>query len=124
MSKTLTGLRYRLSPHPGQERILVQSMGACRWLWNWALDYRETLWLAARSAGAKGFGASVGYVNMSSLLPGLKDRFPWLANVPHHCLQSTLRDLDYAFEAFFKGRCGFPKYRRKGDGDSIRFPDP
>jgi len=124
MSKTLTGLRYRLSPHPGQERILVQSMGACRWLWNWALDYRETLWLAARSAGAKGFGASVGYVHMSSLLPGLKDRFPWLAKVPHHCLQSTLRDLDYAFEAFFKGRCGFPKYRRKGDGDSIRFPDP
>ena len=123
MSKTLTGLRYRLSPHPGQERILAHSVGACRWLWNWALDYRETLWLAAKSAGATGLGASAGYVHLSSLLPVLKKEHPWLAQAPHHTLQSTLRDLDGAFQAFFKGRCGFPRYRCKGVGDSIRFPD-
>ena len=124
MSKTLTGLRYRLRPHPGQERMLAQSAGACRWLWNWALAYREGLWLAAKSAGATGLAGSVGYGHLSSLLPGLKEEFPWLPKAPHHTLQSTLRDLDGAFQAFFKGRCSFPRYRRKGAGDSIRFPDP
>ena len=124
MSKTLTGLRYRLCPHPGQERILARSAGACRWLWNWALAYREDLWLAARSAGATGFRCSVGYVHLSSLLPGLKEQFPWLSEAPHHTLQSTLRDLDRAFASFFAGRSGYPRYRRKGEGDSIRFPDP
>lgn len=52
--KNITGLRYRLSPHHGQERVLVQACGANRWLWNWALRYREDVWLAAKSAGATG----------------------------------------------------------------------
>jgi len=123
MPRTLTGLCYRLCPHAGQERILARSAGSCRWLWNWALAYREELWLAARSAGATGFRASPGYVHLSSLLPGLKEQFPWLSEAPHHALQSTLRDLDRAFGSFFAGRSGYPKYRRKGEDDSIRFPD-
>ena len=124
MSKTLTGLRYRLSPNPGHERLLAQTAGACRWLWNWALDYREGVWLAARSAGAVGLRGSVGYVHLSSLLPGLKRQYPWLGRAPHHVLQATLRDLDRAFSNFFAGRTGFPGYRRRGDHDALRFPDP
>jgi len=124
MSKTLTGFRYRLCPHAGQERILARSAGACRWLWNWALAYREDLWLAARSAGATGFRGSVGYVHLSSLLPELKEQYAWLSEAPHHTLQATLRDLDRAYASFFAGRSGYPRNRRKGEGDSIRFPDP
>jgi len=124
MSKTLTGLRYRLEPHPGQARACAQTTGACRWLWNWALAYRETLWLAAKSAGATGLAGSAGSVHLSSLLAGLKAEHPWLALAPHHSLQATLRDLDAAFAAFFAGRAGFPQFHRKGDRDSFRFPDP
>ena len=124
MSKTLTGLRYRLCPNPGHEHMLAQYAGACRWLWNWALDYRQQVWLAAKSAGAVGLGGSMGYVHMSSLLPGLKSQFPWLAQAPHHALQATLRDLDRAFSSFFSGRSGFPKFRSRGVHDAIRFPDP
>ena len=124
MAKVLTGLRYRLCPHPGQERILAQSAGACRWLWNWALAYREGLWLAARSAGAQGLIGSAGYVHLSSLLPGLKQEHPWLSRAPHHALQATLRSLDQAFTSFFSGRSGFPRYHRKGEHDGLRFPDP
>ncbi len=121
--KSITGLRYRLSPHHGQERVLVQACGANRWLWNWALRYREDVWLAAKSAGATGLAGSVGYNHLSSLLVGLKEQYPWLKLAPHHTLQATLRDLDQAFAAFFAGRAGFPEYRRKGVGGSIRFPD-
>jgi putative transposase len=124
MSKTLAGLRYRLCPNPGHERLLAQSAGACRWLWNWALDYREGVWLAAKSAGAVGLRGSVGYVHLSSLLPGLKREYPWLSRAPHHALQATLRDLDRAFANFFAGRAGFPRFRRRGDSDALRFPDP
>jgi putative transposase len=66
----------------------------------------------------------VGYVHLSSLLPGLKSQYPWLARAPHHALQATLRDLDRAFSNFFAGRTGFPRYRRRGDFDALRFPDP
>jgi len=124
MLTTLTGPRYRLCPHPGQERILAQSAGACRWLWNRALAYREDLWLAARSAGATGFRGSVGYGHLSALLPGLKKEYPWLARAPHHALQSTLRGLDRAFCAFFAGKAGFPRYHKKGVHEGLHFPDP
>jgi putative transposase len=123
MSKTLTGLCYRLEPNPGHERVLAQSSGACRWLWNWALAYREDLWLAAKSAGAVGLAASAGYVHLSSLLPGLKEHYPWLSRAPHHALQHVLRDLDKAFSRFFSGTSGYPRFKRRGDRDSVHFPD-
>jgi putative transposase len=88
------------------------------------LAYRQEVWLAAQSAGATGLAASVGYVHLSSLLPGLKQENPWLADAPHHALQATLRDLDGAFTAFFNKKSAFPRFHRKGDRDSLRFPDP
>jgi putative transposase len=124
MSRTLTGQRYRLDPNPGHERVLAQSAGACRWIWNWALAYREDLWLAARSAGATGFLTSAGYNHLSSLLPALKRRYPWLSHAPHHALQHTLRDLDGAFARFFAKAGGYPKFKRRGDRDALHFPDP
>jgi len=124
MSKSLTGLRYRLEPNPGHERVLAQSAGACRWLWNWALAYRQDVWLAARSAGATGLAGSVGYVHLSSLLPGLKKQYPWLTRAPHHALQHALRDLDRAFARFFVGASGYPKFKRRGDREGLHFPDP
>ena len=123
MSKVLTGLRYRFEPHPGQEQVCARTAGACRWLWNWALAYRNELWLAARSAGATGLAGSAGSVHLSSLLVGLKTQHPWLAQAPHHALQATLRDLDAAFGAFFAGRAAYPQFHRRGDQDSFRFPD-
>jgi putative transposase len=123
MSKILTGLRYRLEPHSGQERVLAQSSGACRWLWNWALAYREDLWMAARSAGAVGIAAPVGYVHLSSLLPGLKKQYPWLSRAPHHALQHVLRGLDAAFGRFFAGSGGYPRFKSRGERDSVHFPD-
>lgn len=124
MSKTLTGLRYRLEPNPRHETVLAQSAGACRWLWNWALAYREDLWLAAKGAGATGFAAPVGYTHLSSLLPGLKEKYPWLSRAPHHALQHTLRALDGAFSKFFAKKGGHPRFKRRGDRDAVHFPDP
>lgn len=57
-------------------------------------------------------------------LKALKDAAPFLAEVPHHCLQQALRDLDAAFARFFDGLSGFPKPRRKFDNQACRFPDP
>ena len=31
--------------------------------------------------------------------------------------------MDKAFKSFWKSGFGFPKYKRKGEGDSFRFPD-
>lgn len=46
-----TGYRYQLEPHAHQLRRLNDLAGACRWVWNHFLRFREDAYLAAKAAG-------------------------------------------------------------------------
>jgi putative transposase len=49
---------------------------------------------------------------------------PWLRDAPTHPLQQALRDLGRAYKNFFAGRAQFPKFKKRGQHDSFRYPDP
>ncbi|MGM0915928.1 MAG: RNA-guided endonuclease InsQ/TnpB family protein, partial [Pseudomonadota bacterium] len=49
---------------------------------------------------------------------------PWLKDGPIHPLQQSLKDLDRAYANFFAKRADFPRFKRKGQRDSFRYPDP
>jgi putative transposase len=49
---------------------------------------------------------------------------PWLKNAPTHPLQQTLKDLERAYANFFAKRADFPRFKKKGQSDSFRYPDP
>jgi len=120
----LTGYRYRLEPTPSQAAALGQHGGACRWLWNHVLAHREEAYLAARAAGGKLPAGAFSYASMCRYLTTLRHDIPWLAAISVEPLQQTLRDLDAAFGKFFKGRSGFPAFKRRADGDGFRYPIP
>ncbi len=48
----------------------------------------------------------------------------WLADAPVHPLQQTLKDLERAYSNFFAKRADFPRFKKKGQGDGFRYPDP
>jgi putative transposase len=48
---------------------------------------------------------------------------PWLKDAPVHPLQHALKDLERAYKNFFARRAGFPRFKRKGGGESFRYPD-
>jgi putative transposase len=48
---------------------------------------------------------------------------PWLKDAPVHPLQHALKDLERAYKNFFARRAGFPRFKRKGSGESFRYPD-
>jgi putative transposase len=48
---------------------------------------------------------------------------PWLKGAPAHPLQHALKDLDRAYPNCFARRASFPRFRRKGHGESFRYPD-
>ncbi len=48
----------------------------------------------------------------------------FLAAAPSQVLQQALKDLERSYENFFAGRAGFPKFKKRGKGDSFRYPDP
>ena len=49
---------------------------------------------------------------------------PWLKEAPCHPLQHALKDLERAYKNFFAKRTDFPRFKRKGRGESLRYPDP
>ena len=49
---------------------------------------------------------------------------PWLKDAPIHPLQQSLKDLERAYANFFAKRADFPRFKKKGQRDSFRYPDP
>ena len=112
----LKGHRFRLDLDEIQASFCSRTAGICRFLWNLALEQRSMAWSQGRHP--------VTYQAQAGELGDLKTECPWLAHAPYHCLQQTLRDLDQAFQNFFAGRAGYPKFRKKFQRDTFRFPDP
>lgn len=88
-------------------------------LYNIGLEQRSNFWRQYRQAE----GRSLSWHTQKAELLALKAAIPFLKDVPAHCLQMALHNLDRAFRNFFEGRAGYPKYRRRYGHDSFCFPD-
>ena len=102
---------------PNQEALFRQTVGSCRMVYNLCLEQRRLEW--HRSAPRR----LTAYDQIKEL-PALKGEAPWLRDVPNHPLQQAIVDLGEAFKNFFEGRAKFPQFRKRGDRDSFRYPDP
>lgn len=99
--------RYRFYPTDVQAEQLLQTFGACRWVYNEGLALRVKAW--------EDYGLSLGFAETSRALTGWR-RAPetaWLQDVSSTVLQQSLRHLDSAFARFFKGSTKYPKPKRK-----------
>ena len=113
----LKAFRYRLYPTPEQESLFRQTVGACRMVYNLCLEQRKLEW------GRSDPQLLTAYDQIKEL-PALKVEAPWLREVPNHALQQAVVDLQKAFKNFFEGRASYPQFRKRGDRDSFRYPDP
>ena len=114
----LQAFKYELKPDGGQQRNLRRYAGSCRFVYNKALALQQ----ANHEAGKK----FIGYVAMAKYLTAWRNgtETPWLKDSPIHPLQHALKDLDKAYQHFFAKRADFPRFKRRGSGDSFRYPDP
>ncbi|MBI5346845.1 MAG: transposase, partial [Chlamydiae bacterium] len=115
--KRLQAFKFELQPNGEQVHDLLRFCGSCRFVFNKALNIQ----IENYDAGNK----FIGYVEMAKLLTEWRNSIetPWLKESPCHPLQQALKDLDKAFQNFFARRASFPCFKRKGSGDSFRFPD-
>lgn len=97
--------QYRIYPTEEQEVLLAKTFGCCRFIYNRFLQKRIELYKTEKK--------SMNYIQCSKELPKLKEEFPWLKEVDSTALQSTLRNLDTAYQNFFQKRSGFPKFKSK-----------
>jgi putative transposase len=110
---------FELDPNRDQRVLLAKSVGASRYVYNWALaeSQREYALMGKRPRPGE----------LKRRLVALKQgEAPWLYEVSAHIGQQALVDLERAFERFFKGlkgkgpKSGFPRFNRKGERDSAR----
>lgn len=106
---------YRLEPTAEQGIAFAQWAGACRFVYNLALEQRRD-WHRP--------GRSFTYNQQQREITHLRAEVDWLRAVPVHALQMAVRALDNAFQRFFTGLGSYPQPRHKGGRDSFTLPDP
>ncbi|CAK0754246.1 transposase [Gammaproteobacteria bacterium] len=110
--------KFQIMPNGEQMRLMRKFAGSCRFVYNVALKLQKE-----NHEAGKPF---IGYVVMAAKLPILKIclKTKWLKESPSQSLQPVLKDLDRAFKNFFERRASFPRFKKKGKGDSFCYPDP
>ena len=110
--------RYELKPNIKQRILLSKHAGAARFAYNWGLSQRIASYEKDKS--------HTNAIEQHRLLNSLKEEsFPWMYEVSKCAPQEALRDLDRAFQNFFRSlkqgkKVGFPKFKRKGLHDHFR----
>lgn len=110
--------RYELKPNVSQKILLAKNAGAARFAFNWGLGLRIELYEKEKK--------STNAIEQHKILNRLKaTQFPWMYEVSKCAPQEALRDLDRAFQNFFRGcknseKIGFPKFKKKSFQDSFR----
>jgi putative transposase len=114
----LQAFKFELMPNGAQARQMRRFVGACRFVYNKALAFQKE----RHDRGDK----KLGYAGLCKLLTDWRNdtETAWLAKAPVHPLQQTLKDLERAYTNFFAKRSGFPRFRRKGETNGFRYPDP
>lgn len=110
--------RYELKPNVKQRILLAKHAGAARFAYNWGLARRTELY---RQTG-KSTNAIAQHKELNVLK---KIDFPWMYEVSKCAPQEALRNLDRAFQNFFRGikegrKVGFPRFKKKGRNNSFR----
>ena len=107
--------KHELNVNNVQRTLLKKHAGASRFTYNWGLAQRQELY-----NNNTGEDRYTNAIKQHRLLNSLKkSEFPWMYEVSKCAPQEALRDLDKAYQNFFKsikkgGRHGFPRFKKKG----------
>jgi putative transposase len=103
----LRSYKYRLYPNKDQEILLARHFGACRWVFNDALELRIKLWQTEKK--------SISWPDLSRRLPLLKlhEETAWLKDIDAQALCRSIIRLEKAYQEFFKNGKGFPKFKSR-----------
>lgn len=99
--------KYRIYPNKTQQELIQKTFGCVRFVYNYFLDLRINEY--------RNNGKSLSYNDTSKLLTQLKKENEWLKEPDKDSLQKSLKNLDNAYQKFFKEHAGYPKFKSKKD---------
>lgn len=100
----LKAYKYRIYPTNSQKLLMAKHFGACRFIYNLALETKHAAYISNR--------VHLSSFDLAKQLTDLKKDLVWLNEICAQSLGLAIDDLDSAFVKFFKG-AGFPKFKDK-----------
>ena len=97
--------KYRIYPNKKQKEQLAKTFGCCRFVYNHYLAMCIEKYELDK--------ITLNYYDCANDLKNLKKEYDWLKEVDSTALQSSLRDLDVAYQKFFKEHSGSPKFKSR-----------
>ena len=112
----LQAYRFELKTNGEQQRLMRRFAGSCRFVFNKALALQQD----RHKAGEH----KLGYAALCKALTEWKTQPQtlWLNETPSQSLQQALKNLERAYKNFFEKRADFPRFKKKGQSDSFRYP--
>ena len=110
----LKAYKFRLYPNESQKQFFNQCIGNARFVYNHCLSLRKDLW--------KNEQKTLSMKELSKHITDLKkyQEYEWLKKSDSIALQQSLRDLDLAFQRFFKKKAKYPRFHNKHKKNSYR----
>lgn len=97
--------KYRIYPNKKQQELIQKTFGCTRFVYNYYLNKRKEMYENDKTIFT--------YNMCSKDLTNLKKEFEWLKEPDKYSLQKALKDLDMAYQKFFKEHSGYPKFKSK-----------
>ena len=99
--------KYRIYPNREQQELINKHIGCCRYVYNLCLEKKINAYKASKQ--------NISSFELIKLLPSLKKEkeTSFLKEVNSLSLQEAIRNLDSAYQRFFKEKKGFPKFKSK-----------
>ena len=111
----LKAIKIRIYPTVEQVDFINKQLGCCRFVYNNCLAFRKDSYQNEH--------ISVSSSEAVKHITSLKKDNEWLKDVHSKVLQQSVRDMNQAYDNFFKLHKGFPKFKSKHDNrQSCRFP--
>ena len=97
--------KYKIKPTKEQVVLIEKHLWCCRFVWN--------KYLGERKQAYEEQWKSLSYYDNAKDLTHLKKDLVWLKEVNAQSLQATLKDLNLAYDRFFKKITKFPRFKSK-----------
>ena len=101
----INGYKYRIYPNKDQKVLLGKTIRCCRFVYNKLLNIKKIMY--------EKFRATISEFELNNHLLVLKDIYPWLKEVNSQSLQQASKNLNSAYNHFFKDSPDFQKRRVK-----------
>lgn len=109
----LKSYKTEINPTTEQKQKINRTIGVCRYIYNFYLAYNQEVYKTERRF-VSGMDFSKWLNN--EFIPN-NSEFHWIKDVSSKSVKQSIMNAETAFKNFFKGKSGFPRFKKKTKSD-------